>query len=330
MTVNDQKSDNAIEPPSRFKMVIKRIAFSAFIIVMLVVLGDLGYSIYVRQAIKKWEQTVERDQDGVALGHREYSTGNGKAAVLFVHGINDSPMGWKKMAPLFADAGFHCRVMRLPGFAESVYSYRDNADLNLWLTKIEEEVDILKESYDKVFIVAHSLGGALTINYLFDNQSNIERVALIAPAVKVSSARSPIGTADFWFNLSHYILHFTTITKSPFDIDVKDPNEIEFPYRSPFTPRKAIAETYRVIRMNHGRASELEVPVITCVTPNDIVVDTDAALAYSEQFSSQIRQKVVCERSGHKIPVDYDHKVLSDQIITFFKAALAKKDASVN
>src|SRR5206468_12893176 len=76
--------------------------------------GDLLYSLVVGHLYRRWEAGIERDADGVRLGCREFTLGEGKDAVLLVHGFGDSPAIFRRIAPALAAKGFACHALRLP------------------------------------------------------------------------------------------------------------------------------------------------------------------------------------------------------------------------
>src|SRR5687768_5379807 len=104
---------------SRFKMALT--AILVFVGVWL--LGDFLYSRIIAWRVARWETTIERHPNGVRVGCEDFTVGSGETALLLVHGINDSPAMWRKMAPRLAEQGFTCRAMRLPGFAMPLKDY---------------------------------------------------------------------------------------------------------------------------------------------------------------------------------------------------------------
>jgi len=186
------------------------------------VLGDLVYSSIVAYHVKNWEASIERDDEGVQRGCREYTIGSGETAVLLIHGINDSPRCYYKMAPSLAEEGLTCRVMRLPGFAEPIHRY-SQATKEQWVAAVEREIQSLRQHSRRVAIVAHSLGGAVTIAYLLDHPEAVDAVVLLAPAVDVSNRRSPLLSAQTWHEIGRCSLLFTKVTSSPFTNDCHDP-----------------------------------------------------------------------------------------------------------
>lgn len=236
---------------------LKTILFVLFGLACVWALGDLVYSSIVAYRIKKWEASIERDDEGVQRGCREYTTGSGETAVLLIHGINDSPRCYYKMAPTLAEEGFTCRVMRLPGFAEPIQRYAQ-ATKEQWLAAVERELRSLRQHNRRVAIVAHSLGGAVTIAYLLDNPEAVDAVVLLAPAVDVSNRRSPLLSAQTWHEIGRHSLLFTKVTSSPFPNDCHDAAEREYPGRTAFMPVAVADQTFQLIDDNRGRTGRVQ------------------------------------------------------------------------
>src|SRR5690606_32080871 len=139
-----------------------------------------------------------------------------------VHGINDSPAIYRKMAPRLAEKGFTCRAMRLPGFAMPIDDYAVSTH-EQWVAAIKQEAEALSQTHSQVCLVAHSLGGAATIRYLIENPQGADRCVLIAPCVAVSNRRSPVLSVRTWHTLGRWTLFFTRVTETPFPNDARDP-----------------------------------------------------------------------------------------------------------
>ena len=83
-------------------LVAAAVALPAFVI-----LGDLLYSLIAKARYRRWEAGIGRDADGVRLGCREFTLGDGEDAVLLVHGFGDSPSVFQRMAPALAAQRVH-------------------------------------------------------------------------------------------------------------------------------------------------------------------------------------------------------------------------------
>jgi len=282
------------------------------------VLGDLVYSSIVAYRIKKWEASIERDDEGVQRGCREYTTGSGETVVLLIHGINDSPRCYHKMASTLAEEGFTCRVMRLPGFAEPIERYAQ-ATKEQWLAAVEREIQSLRQHNRRVAIVAHSLGGAVTIAYLLDNPEAVDAVVLLAPAVDVSNRRSPLLSAQTWHEIGRLSLSFTKVTSSPFPNDCHDAAEREYPGRTAFMPVAVADQTFQLIDNNRGRAAEFKTPLMMVLTKDDRVIDWQAAEQFYREASSADKAILFMADSGHVIPLDYGWESLTRKIAAFLR-----------
>ncbi len=285
-------------------------------VIGLIVLSDFVYSRYVAHSISKWEATIERDADGVQKGFGEFAMGDGPTALLMIHGINDSPRCWYKMAPVLAENGFHCRAMRLNGFAETVENY-GHATRHEWLSAVDHEIKGLRASHKIVFLVAHSLGGAISIAHVLDNPDSVDGIVLIAPAIEVSDDRSPLFSTRFWHEFANGILIFTRTTRSPYDIDAHDPTERDYEGRIIFTPRSVVDETFALIDNNRGRAGELKLPLMMVLSKDDKVIDWQAAKEFYDEAGSDKKTIFFTKDAGHAIPYDNGWQELADAIAKF-------------
>jgi len=286
------------------------------IVLVVWLIGDFVYSRVVANQISRWEATIERDADGIQVGCREYTIGKGKTALLLIHGINDSPRCYRKMAPALADKEFTCRVMRMPGFAKPIDEYAI-ATKEQWISAVDAEVASLRKTHDRVCIIAHSLGGAVAISYLLDKPEAVDAVVLIAPAIEVSNERSPVLSTRVWHEFGQWALPLTSTTNSPFENDAHDPAERDYPGRMIFTPKSIADQTFQLIDNNHGRAHEFKTPLLMVLSKDDKVINWKAAEQFYRNAAATKKQNYFTEDAGHTIPSDYGWDVLSSDIAKF-------------
>src|SRR5947209_10805936 len=162
--------------------------------------GDLLYSLVVGHLYRRWEGGIERDADGVRLGCREFTLGEGKDAVLLVHGFGDSPAIFRRIAPALAAKGFACHALRLPQFALPMSRYRTTS-ASRWRDAVRSAVADLRRRHRRVFLLAHSLGAAVAVEAVAGPDAAVDGLALLAPLFDVSGARSPLLPARAWYRL---------------------------------------------------------------------------------------------------------------------------------
>ena len=319
-SVQENASAKSSAKPSKLKWWARRLLWAAVIICCLFYAADFGYSRYVHSGIKSWEASVERNEDGIRVGCEAYSVGpvDSDTALLMVHGISDSPHIYRKVSGYLSEKKVRCRCMRLTGFGESVSEYQ-KANIAQWLEDVDREVKALKEKHSKVVIVAHSLGGAISIHYVANNPGRVDGLVLAAPAVDVSSKRSPVLKVRSWHKLLRSTLCFSRITYSPFGVDALDEKERENKLRTPYTPISVIDQVFELVDRNQEAPKKLKLPICFVLAEDDQVIDNAAAKKFAEKCASDKVKLQLLDRSAHAIPVDFQWKKFAEAIRLFVK-----------
>lgn len=283
----------------------RRLLLGCLLLIGIWLLADLAYAWSVQRSVARWEASVERGEDGVRRGCEAYSLGDpSDTPLLMIHGISDSPHVYRKVAQLLAEEGAYCRCMRLAGFGESVEAYQQ-ASIDDWLASVDQEVQRLRDNGQPVYIVAHSLGGAIALQYTLRHPKQVDALVLVAPAIEVSSDRSPLLPVRFWHSLLGWLLQFTQVTYSPFGVDALDPAEQVNDLRTPFLPTRVIDQVFDLIDLNRDIAPRIQVPVLMCLARQDHVIDNEAAQRFFEQLGSSRQELVEFPNSAHALLVDY-------------------------
>ena len=292
----------------------------------LVLVGDFGYSCWVSQKIAAWESQQKYNAQNVRVGCEAYHRGAGEDAVLLVHGFNDCPRLWDSYVEELVKQGYHCRAMRLPGFAMPNEEYA-KATLEEWVEAVREEAQALRESHGRVHLVAHSLGSAISLDCELQHPGTFDSMNLLAPLIAVSNARSPVLTTRQWQVVGRSLLIFTQSTYNPFPPDIKDPNAGDYPWRVPGTPRSVIAQTLQVSDKVRSLAGELKLPIMIVASEQDLVVDYDEARTFYDQVKSK-KLWMAANESGHLIPIDQQRSEIVQALVAFWKQAVVESEAA--
>lgn len=105
-------------------------------------------------------------------------------AVLLVHGFSGYPGELIRPGVDLYEAGFDCYAPRMPGHGTSGDDFLSSKAED-WIGTIYDAYALLAQSYESVYLVGHSMGGAIAtiIADAFDS----ERLALLAPALIIPS-----------------------------------------------------------------------------------------------------------------------------------------------
>jgi carboxylesterase len=288
---------------------------------------DFAYSRYVKYRLRRWEGSLNWNDRGVRVECCEYTVGTGDSAILLVHGFNDSPRVYDRMAPLLAEAGFTVRVMRLPGFGVRLEA-TSRVRLEDWLAGLRGELAMLKSNHRYVFAVGHSLGAALTIATVVDDPQAADGIGLLAPVIQVSNARSLLGLTPYqWHRTTGWLLYFTKVVLSPFTNDTEDPQFRGYPWGTKFSVRKVYDHVFQAIENNRRIAAKLTTPMIMVLTSLDQIIDVPAAEKFFAEAGSNPKKLLTVERSAHAIPLDYGYDDATQSLIEFFQSLMSAPPA---
>lgn len=101
--------------------------------------------------------------------------------VAFIHGIFSSPTQYADLIERFIQLDYSIYAIALQPHSEDPKEYL-KLHKDSWIEQVNETLDLLLKKYKNVYIVSHSLGGLLSIEYEHINQ--IKKLVLWAPALK--------------------------------------------------------------------------------------------------------------------------------------------------
>ena len=76
----------------------------------------------------------------------------GKTGILFIHGFMGSPKGLREMADFFVHKGYTVRCPLLPGHGHLPNRLHGISHQD-WLNTAQNNFDVLKESFDQIFVL---------------------------------------------------------------------------------------------------------------------------------------------------------------------------------
>lgn len=281
---------------------------------------NLVHGLWIGLRRWRWEATITRDNKGLLPQADSYTKGHGAIALLFVHGFADTPMLWSPMVDYInkqTDA-FTCRAMRLPGSCEPLPVARQVA-LDQWQQAVDHEIASLRKDHDQVWLVAHSLGAALSIDAALRNPDTVQGLILIAPLIKVSSAKTYFIPPEAGFTCARGVFVFSPVFESMFSWNPTMADGPSFTYiRDRFIPFQVYKNLFRLTRLNRDRAKDIKRPVFAAISKFDRVVDSKTASQWLEHV--QGKKVIRWTETGHVIHMDPGWQALTDEIITFIKA----------
>lgn len=251
-----------------------------------------------------WEQRVSRGPDGVATDAHPYTCGKGTDAVLLIHGFADTPAVFRELAETLAAHDLTCRVMRLPGAGEPL-PVAAAQRLGTWLAAVRDEAEVLRHTHRRVWLLGHSMGGALATLVLINAPDLADGLILLAPLFDVSSARAPLFHPRMWFRIAQPLLPFSRTVESCFPVNVLTSDGSAIAYqRDRFIPFATYRALFTLIDRLRGHSERLNVPVLVVLVADDRVVDNQAAQTWLATHGPTRTHIETLDGYGHAIPLE--------------------------
>lgn len=248
----------------------------------------------------------------------------GAPAVLLIHGFADGPAVFAQLAPPLAAEGFAVRALHLPGSGAPLAEMKGTT-LHAWRTEIDREIAALRaaDPARPVWLVGHSLGGALAFDAALRPDNRVAGLVLLAPLVEVSRARSPLLAPRQWFHLLDRLLVFTDAIESRLPKDLHDPAARAAYVTDKYIHRDLYRALFDAIDAVRPRAAEWRGPLLAVLSPSDQIVDSAATAFFFAATNAAPAKLQEQHAAGHVLPLDHGHEQLAGKIIRFVRDASA-------
>ena len=234
-----------------------------------------------------------------------------KVGVLLVHGLNGSTHDMAELAELLALAGLETHNLLLPGHGTHV---RDMIPLGWpeWAGAVQQEVSILKQRCDLVFLVGHCLGAALCLH-----------TAAYEEVSGVVAMCTPLHMRPWMLPLIRLAKYVTPVVPTLRE-DVRDPEArkryTRDVYRwTPMTPTESL-----LTFLPHlcAELPQVTAPLLLMNAVHDHVVPVRDGQAIYRLIGSREKELVTFHRSYHVIMKDYDRREVFARTLVFVQRVI--------
>lgn len=285
------------------------------VVAMLAVGGALW--VWRRRVARRFEagDTARRPRgaDGVVIGAEEFLlAGTNGAAVLLLHGFNDTPQSMRHLAERLHAAGYTVHAPRLPGHGCALPELARRARATMWRRTVASAYAALGARHSRVFVCGQSMGGALA-TILAAGHREMPAVALLAPFIGLDPQ---LGWKFRLARLSPLPYH-----RSPGgERSIHDPEA----RRQALGPGVVTAQALLALRAVALEAERvlptLQVPVLYVQSVHDNRVSTAFAERHFAAIPVRDKQQIWLSGSGHIISADYERDVVAERVIAWFEA----------
>ncbi|HZR41494.1 MAG TPA: alpha/beta fold hydrolase [Ktedonobacteraceae bacterium] len=228
--------------------------------------------------------------------------------VLLVHGLNGNRGDMEELAVLLASHGMITENMLLPGHGSHV---RDMLLIGWaeWSRAVRDELRGLKERCDKVFLVGHSLGGALCLH-----------TAAHEEVTGIVSMCAPLHMFAWTLPAVRFAKRFTPLLPTLRE-DVCDPEARRRYARDVYrwTPMAPVESMLLYLPELRAELARVKAPALVMNATRDHVVPASDGWEIYRQLGSQDKQLVTLRRSYHVVMKDHDREEVFARTLAFIR-----------
>lgn len=229
-----------------------------------------------------------------------------RGVLLIVHGLGEHSGRYQNVVDHFVPLGYAIHGLDHLGHGKSE-GEREVID------RFEDFTDNLRQFYRMVvdwqpgkpiFLLGHSMGGAIVSDYLLEHQDDFKGAIISAPAVKVGESISP-ATIRIARLLSRIAPRMGLLALDAECIS-RDPDVVEAYVNDPLvfhgkTPARIGAEMLSAMMRITAQASKISLPIIILQGGADALVDPSGARMLYEKASSTDKTLKIYDGLYHEV-----------------------------
>lgn len=233
-----------------------------------------------------------------------------KAAVgvLLVHGLNGTTGDMAELAAFLAAHGMMTENVLLPGHGTQVHDMLPIGWLE-WATALRGELHALKERCEQVFLVGHSLGGALCL-HLAAHEEVAGLVTMCAPLYMYPGMLLAV----------RFTKRFAPLLPTLRE-DIHDPVARRHYRRDVYrwTPMAPVESMLQYLPSLRDELSHVTAPILVMVALHDHVVPARDGHSIYQRVGSKDKQLVTLHRSYHVVMKDHERAEVFAQTLAFLQ-----------
>ncbi|HME73049.1 MAG TPA: alpha/beta fold hydrolase [Myxococcota bacterium] len=228
------------------------------------------------------------------------------AAVLCLHGLTGTPYEVRTIGEACARRGISAFGPALPGHGETPEALRRVRSWRAWLEAARAHAQVLRSRHSRVFAAGLSMGGLLALALAAEDVFD-------ALVVVGTPLRLPLGIR-LVVPLAWRVRSFQQKSGGS---DIQDAAARARHPSYPVLPLRSVNELIKLQRWVRARLARVRTPILVAHGALDQTAHSADARAIFEGVSSQEREFLLCNASGHVVPVDVDAPLLAEAAASF-------------
>jgi len=265
----------------------------------------------------RYDDHQPRDRrTGILLGAEQLDLGprDADTAVILVHGFVGGSNNFNELPQRLADAGYRVRALRLPGHGTSPFDFERTPPADM-LNFIIDQVRSLKEQHRRVFLVGHSMGGALSV--LAATTTDVDGIVLAAPYFRVTHRWFYLLPVETWNSLTGWAIHWVYKGDAFIQVNRTEVKHSILSYRYIPSACTAAIQSIAARARDPEVLSMVDCPVLVLEGVQDLAASPAAIEKAFTSIAATDKKLVKLELSNHHLFWDYDREEVYAEILEF-------------
>ncbi len=241
------------------------------------------------------------------------ATGN-LPAVLLIHGFNGEPLDMRELEARLCARGHATRNLLLPGHGTHVRDFARTTFAD-WSGAVEGAAREMLREHQRLILVGHSMGGALSL-HLAAREPGVAGVVGLCPPLRMYP-----GQVEFAAWLHRVLPYLPTIRE-----DVYDPSaRLRYDRRAyRWTPLAAAHSLFSHLPRLRGELGHIHCPALIVAARKDHVVPVSDGIEIYRRLGTNDRELMVLERSYHVVMKDVEREAVFERVEAFAQRVAAQ------
>jgi acylglycerol lipase len=258
-------------------------------------------------------------ENGVEIHWQAWAPERPRAAVVIAHGVSEHSDRYSHVAERLVGEGYAVYALDHRGHGRSGGKRAVIDRMAHAVADVGTLIGLVHDAHpgEKVFLLGHSMGGGIALDYALQHQERIDGLVLSAPAAALDAA-TPFELAAGRVlsaiapSVGVFDVDSSTISRDPEVVRAYDEDPMVF---SKKLPARTVAELAGVIQTFPDRVPSLGLPLLVMLGSADELVPPDAGRMVHERAGSEDKRLIEYEGLYHEILNEPEQEQVMDDLV---------------
>jgi acylglycerol lipase len=278
--------------------------------------------------LKPSTQATFEGEGGVEIHWQSWlPEGSARASVVILHGVSEHADRYSHVAARLVASGYAVYALdhRGHGRSEGKRAFVDRLDRAVADAGTLIGIARSEQPGVKVFLLGHSMGGAIALEYALDHQQDIDGLILTSPAADTEAASALELAAGRVLSViapgaGVFPVDSSTVSRDPEVVRAYDEDPMVFHKR---LPARTVAELANAIQSFPDRNVGLRLPLLVMIGTDDQLVPPDAGRMVHGTAGSPDKRLIEYEGLYHEILNEPEQDRVMDDLVEWLDARLS-------